>query len=41
MIDFLGDIVEKVIKWWKDRQFRKKILAYKRKLNVKGKGDKI
>jgi hypothetical protein len=35
MIDFLGDMVEKIIKWWKDKQFRKKILAYKRKLNEK------
>ena len=31
----LENIILEIIKRWKDKQFRKKILAYKQKLNEK------
>jgi hypothetical protein len=35
MISFLEELIEELIKRWKDKQFRKKILEYKSKLNEK------
>ena len=36
-MEYLERLIEWIIKWWNDKQFRKKILAYKQKLNEKEK----
>jgi hypothetical protein len=35
MITYLEEKINQIIKRWRDKQFRKKILAYKSKLNDK------
>jgi hypothetical protein len=35
MITFLEQKIEELIKRWRDKEVKKKILAYKRKLNEK------
>ena len=35
MIEYLDTLLNKLIKRFKDKQFRKKVLAYKEKLNEK------
>ena len=31
MISFLEDIINEIIKWWNDKQLRKKVLGYRKK----------
>jgi hypothetical protein len=38
MVSFLEEVIDYIIKRWEEKQFRKKILAYKQKLNEKRKG---
>jgi hypothetical protein len=35
MITFLEQIIEDIVKRWKNKELKNKILAYKRKLNEK------
>jgi hypothetical protein len=35
MIEYLDNILQELIKWWKDKQFKKKIIYYKDKINEK------
>lgn len=35
MIRLLEILIERIIKWWKDKQLRKKILGYKNKMDAK------
>jgi hypothetical protein len=40
MITYLEEKINQIIKRWRDKQFRKKILEYKSKLNEKKKSRK-